>query len=98
MELLELLHAADQRLHALDGQGVVTRSAETADEPVALDADHAARLGELHELGSELLVTLGHDETDVHERTVLGLHRTAEQRVAVDFVVKQLGLRRRRFS
>ena len=40
MVLLELLHAGNQRIHALLRTCVVDRSAETAHRTVTLDADH----------------------------------------------------------
>ena len=59
---------------------------------MALDAHHAAFLGEGHELVLEVLVARSHHEAHVHDRTVFLGGGADEERVAVDLVVEHLCL------
>ena len=59
---------------------------------MALDADHAALLGEGHEGVLLVLVAGSHDEAVVHDGAVLLLGGADEHAVAVDLVVEQVGL------
>ena len=64
---LELLHASYQGIAALDGLGIVARSAETTNRAVTLHANHTLRGSEVEEVLLQFLILVGHDEAEVHD-------------------------------
>ena len=86
----KVLHERDERLHALDGHGVVDARAHAADDAVALQVDEALRRGGLHERG--VLLGVAGDEGHVHAAAVLCAGGAMEQRALVEEVVEQLRL------
>ena len=91
MFLLKLLHASYEGFYVLDCAGVVERCAEAAYGAVALDADHAAFLCELHELVLQLFVSRSHHPAMVHDGAVLLVcDSTNEHAVAVNLLVEHI--------
>ena len=86
---LELLHEVDERLHALDGHGVVDGSAHTARETVSFEGDEPRAFRLFDELGVQLRG--GSDEGDVHHGAILGIHLVFVERRVVDEVVEHRG-------
>ena len=92
MHFLKFLHAVNQCLHTFYRYGIVARSTETTHRTVTLDAHHTFFGSELQEVGFQVLVFIGHDEADVHVRTVfLGRYGATEQLVAVNFGIQHVG-------
>ena len=91
MTTFKFLHAGYKGVTAFDGLSVVAAGAEAADRAVTLHTDHSLRHGEVEEFLLEVFVLVGHDEAEVHQRTVLLLGGADEELVAVNLAVDNLG-------
>ena len=92
MLTFEFLHQVDEELDAALRQSVVERSTEATYRAVTLEAVCTARDSEVVEFLFELLVLVVEDEAYVHDRAVFGIDSTAEEAVAVDFIVEHASL------
>ena len=90
MVSLELLHASYESVAAFDGLSVVARCTEAAYRAVTLHADHALGSSEVEEVLLQLCVLVGHDEAEVHDRTVLFDGCATEHLVAVNLTIDNL--------
>src|SRR5579863_2431835 len=87
---LEILHEGDERLHALQGHGVVEAGAHAADRAVALETDEPRGLRLAEKGGIELRGR--QREGHVHPRAAMLRHRIAVEAGLIDAAVEELRL------
>mgnify|MGYP003086536044 CR=1 FL=1 len=88
---LKFLHALYKSFYAFYRLCIVATCTESAHRAVTFNTYHALPCCKIEERFLQILILVVHHKANVHERTVIGCYRTAEQFITVNLVIKDVG-------